>query len=107
MKVEWNITKEKAIKLINRHIHFLFHLHSTKFLKLQYVQMNLNRTIKMNCGFQLLKNGKNRNINTFIKRNFRNWQSFFNDSKYFNIKNKNFFLKKQNNRFRSGGGGRW
>jgi len=55
--------------------------------------MNLNKTIKMNCGFQLQKNGKNRNINTFIKRIFQTWKSFFENSNYFNIKNKKLFLK--------------
>ena len=95
-KTPWNITKEQAIQIINKHIHCLFQLNCTHVLKLQYIQMNLNKTIRFNCGFQLLKNNKKRNFNNYIHCNFNTWNNFLKNSKYFQIKNKNLFITKTN-----------
>ena len=91
--IQWNIEPENAVRLINRHIHFLFQIKSAKRLKLQYIQMNLQKCIVENCGFCLQKNGKNRNINNYILIHYKNWKSFFQESNYFCLKNDCLFLK--------------
>lgn len=89
----WNINKKKCLKLINDNLHLIFFLNDTNILSKQYLFINLNKIIKLNSGFKLKRNNRNRNINNYIKIVYGNWDNFLKtQTNYYSVTDNNIIL---------------
>ena len=87
MKKKWNYKnktiEDKIIKFINK----LFVINDTSNLSGQYIFMYLKHMFKLN-NILLLKNNKQRNINTYIKDNYGGFIKLIDK----NLKMKEYFI---------------
>ena len=90
----WNITKNKSLKLIDENIEYLFYINNTEFLPKTYVFMRLNSVIKYNSGFNFKKNNRVRNVNNYIKYQFKSWINILQILGKYNIDENNIYINR-------------
>ena len=80
--MDWNISDNELLDIIDTYITKLIYLFDTNIVNrnivgsnivpLQFIYLNLNKELKIN-GIILRKNNKCRSINTYIKFKYKNW----------------------------------